>query len=545
MAHYDVIIIGSGAGGGTLAHALAKAGKRILLIERGDFLPREKENWEPRSIFLEGRYKTDETWFDKKGKPFHPGTYYHVGGNTKVYGAALFRLREEDFGEIRHHGGLSPAWPLKYEDFQPYYQKAEELFHVHGERGTDSTEPTEKEPYPYPAFTHEPRIQTLFDGLKAQGLHPFPIPLGLHRNEKSPEKSPCIRCDTCDGFPCLVDAKSDAEISCVNPSLALPNFTLLTNAKALHLIPQGKSIKSVVVEKVRQGSKEEELGWHAHTKMILGGGDVTWGKYLHLGVAAGYATNHIHWTRGRGKGETRDTFGTAYISATPRWLYLNGLFTYGYNTVSASRHMRFSIFDRIAKHHQHNRFLQAGGELGLRLGKDPLQLRPFGKVDYIRFHEKGYHEMGADGLNLVVNGVDPRLLRYEAGANLSACIGGTNVQWVIEGQGSWIKEKRSHGKHYTARFQETDVFFTVTGFYPSRTLWAAGGGLSAQLLKAPLSLSLYYDLQKGSQYTNQAFTLQINLPFGCKCCKEKDASSSQLPEEKTLLERSWWSGWWK
>lgn len=254
MAHYDVIIIGSGAGGGTLAHALAKAGKRILLIERGDFLPREKENWEPRSIFLEGRYKTDETWFDKKGKPFHPGTYYHVGGNTKVYGAALFRLREEDFGEIRHHGGLSPAWPLKYEDFQPYYQKAEELFHVHGERGTDSTEPPEKEPYPYPAFTHEPRIQTLFNGLKAQGLHPFPIPLGLHRNEKSPEKSPCIRCDTCDGFPCLVDAKSDAEISCVNPSLALPNFTLLTNAKALHLIPQGKSIKSVVVEK--EGSQE-------------------------------------------------------------------------------------------------------------------------------------------------------------------------------------------------------------------------------------------------------------------------------------------------
>lgn len=247
---YDIIIIGSGAGGGTLAHALAPTGKKILIIERGDFLKREKENWDPGAVFVKNRYHTKEPWYDKEGKAFTPGMNYYVGGNTKVYGAALLRLRKEDFGIIKHHGGISPAWPLSYEDFQPYYLAAEKLYSVHGQRGEDPTEPPEKAPYPFEAISHEPYIQKLTDQIKELKLNPFHLPLGLLLNEKQPAVSRCIRCDTCDGFPCLVNAKADAHITCIEPALKHDNVTLITNAKALRLIPDpsGKVIKEVEVE---------------------------------------------------------------------------------------------------------------------------------------------------------------------------------------------------------------------------------------------------------------------------------------------------------
>lgn len=248
MMNYDYIIIGSGAGGGTLTLELAKAGKKILLIERGDYLPQEKENWEPKTVFVDNRYHTKESWYDKDGKPFAPGANYFVGGNTKVYGAALFRLREKDFGEVKHYGGVSPAWPLGYDVFQPYYLKAEKLYAVHGQRGEDPAEPPDKSPYFFPPISHEPYIQSIHDQLKKAGYHPFHLPLGLLLNEKDREKSPCIRCDTCDGFPCLVHAKADAHIMCVKPALETGNVTLLTNAKALRLITEGTKIKEVEVD---------------------------------------------------------------------------------------------------------------------------------------------------------------------------------------------------------------------------------------------------------------------------------------------------------
>ena len=122
---YDVIIVGTGAGGGTLAHTLAPTGKRILLLERGDFLPREPENWDADPVFIKGRYISPDTWFDAKGKAFQPQVHYFVGGATKMYGAALYRLRPRDFEEIKHVDGISPAWPLSYDDFEPWYTKAE------------------------------------------------------------------------------------------------------------------------------------------------------------------------------------------------------------------------------------------------------------------------------------------------------------------------------------------------------------------------------------------------------------------------------------
>ena len=247
--HYDVIIIGTGAGGGTLAYRLAPSGKRILVLERGDFVRREKANWDSRAVNVEGRYQTREVWQDKDGKPLHPHTNYNVGGNTKFYGAALFRLRERDFGELRHHGGVSPAWPIAYDDLEPYYTEAERLYHVHGERGADPTEPWTSMPYPFPAVSHEPRMQQLHDDLARCGLKPFHVPLGVMLDESRPGQSACVRCNTCDGFPCLVRAKSDAQVVALEPALRWPNVTLLTNAKALRLetSASGREIARVVV----------------------------------------------------------------------------------------------------------------------------------------------------------------------------------------------------------------------------------------------------------------------------------------------------------
>jgi len=256
LERFDIIIIGTGAGGGTLAHRLAPSGKRILLIERGDYVPREKANWSPRAVNVEGRYQAKEEWSDPDGKPLHPHTNYCVGGNTKFYGAALFRLRRDDFGEVRHYGGISPEWPISYEDLEPYYRKAEDLYQVHGERAVDPTDPPASNPYPYPPVSHEPRIQQLSDDFARLGLKPFHVPLGIRLDEKHPRTSKCIRCDTCDGFPCLVDAKSDAQVMCVDPALQHPNIRLLTNAtvERLDTSPSGREVTKVTVK--RNGETE-------------------------------------------------------------------------------------------------------------------------------------------------------------------------------------------------------------------------------------------------------------------------------------------------
>ena len=258
--HYDIIIIGSGAGGGTLLHRLAPSGKRILVLERGEYVPREPDNWSPRAVNVEGRYNTRETWRDSKGRPLHPHTNYWVGGNTKFYGAALFRMRREDFGELRHRGGLSPAWPITYDELEPYYGEAERIYQVHGERGADPTEPPASGPYPHPAVSHEPRIQQLHEDFAALGLRPFHVPLGIMLDERNRRTSKCIRCGTCDGFPCLVQAKSDAQVCCVDPALEHSNVALLTGAlvSRLETDPSGREVARVVVE--RNGRTETYSG---------------------------------------------------------------------------------------------------------------------------------------------------------------------------------------------------------------------------------------------------------------------------------------------
>ncbi|MCX5086129.1 GMC oxidoreductase [Streptomyces sp. NBC_00401] len=260
--HYDVIVIGTGAGGGTLAHRLAPAGKRILILERGGYLPRERDNWDSTAVFVQGKYRAPEFWYDKHGNRFPPEVNYYVGGNTKFYGAALFRLRPEDFGELRHHDGVSPAWPIRYEDLEPYYTQAEHLYLVHGQHGEDPTEGPTSAQYAYPPVEHEARIQQLSDDLGKAGLHPFHLPIGVNltqdENGRATHDSVCIRCDRVDGFPCLMGAKSDAQVICVDPALTYDNVTMVTGAdvRRLETDPTGRTVTRVVAE-LESGATEE------------------------------------------------------------------------------------------------------------------------------------------------------------------------------------------------------------------------------------------------------------------------------------------------
>jgi choline dehydrogenase-like flavoprotein len=278
MSDYEVIIIGTGAGGGTLARHLAPSGKRILLLERGDWLPREPQNWDTAEVFVDNRYISADTWYDGNGKPFQPQIHYFVGGATKLYGAALYRLRKEDFGELRHHDGISPAWPISYDELEPYYGLAEQQYEVHGARGEDPTEPPASAPYPFSAVSHEPRIQRLADQLAAAGYHPFHAPCGVRLDEVSRPYSACVRCATCDGFPCLVHAKSDAEVLGVRPALEHPNVTLLTKTRAVKLETNaaGTSVTGVVTE--RDGDIER----HAGSIVVLACGAANTAKLLLL-----------------------------------------------------------------------------------------------------------------------------------------------------------------------------------------------------------------------------------------------------------------------
>jgi choline dehydrogenase-like flavoprotein len=254
--HFDVIIIGTGMGGGTLAWALADTGARILLVERGDVLPNEPQNWSPEAVFVQNRYKTREKWRDASGGWFSPGVHYFVGGNTKVYGAALPRLREDDFGEIQHAGGVSPAWPISYADLAPYYDRAERLYWVHGEAGIDPTDPPRSGPFPFPKMPSDPYMDDLDERFRAQGLHPAPLPVGVDYRAGGR----CIRCRTCDAFACRVLAKGDAEACAVRPALASPNVTLWTKTLATGLETNDRGDAVSGVKLVRNGERMRVTG---------------------------------------------------------------------------------------------------------------------------------------------------------------------------------------------------------------------------------------------------------------------------------------------
>ncbi len=257
---YDIIVIGSGAGGASLAQRLAPTGKSILLIERGEHMPVEPENWSPKDVFIKNRYKANENWRDRKGGRFRPNINYWVGGNTIFYGAALYRFRKRDFEEVAHHGGgVSPAWPISYDDLAPYYMEAEALWGVHGARGADLTDDADAPPYPKPALKHDPEMARLKTQLTGLGLHPFEMPVAVDRLEDSPGESRCIRCRTCGGYPCLREAKSDGR-KMVARAQAHDRVELLTGARVTRLETDksGRTISAVVYEK--DGGEERVKG---------------------------------------------------------------------------------------------------------------------------------------------------------------------------------------------------------------------------------------------------------------------------------------------
>ena len=229
---FDVVIIGSGVGGGCIAHVLAPTGGRIVILERGRWMPREDRNWDPEAVYADAAYKSDERWTDGSGRSFRPGQFYYVGGHTKVFGATMFRFRREDFCAMEHADGLSPAWPIDYDTLEPYYARAERLFGVHGEAGADPTEPPRSGPYPHPPLRHNPVIAEVAERLRAQGMSPFPIPSSVQDHAGGA----CVRCNTCDGFPCRLGAKGDAETCLIDPVLQHGNVALRTEALVVRLL---------------------------------------------------------------------------------------------------------------------------------------------------------------------------------------------------------------------------------------------------------------------------------------------------------------------
>jgi choline dehydrogenase-like flavoprotein len=221
----DIVIIGSGIGGATIAAGLAGSGARITILERGERLPDTPEARSYRSIFVDGHFRPKETWRETDGTEFNPGNFYYVGGNSKLFGAVLLRYRSQDFTEMQHLGGVSPAWPFPYEELEPWYGKAEHLFEARGRLGEDPTEPVHSTPYPHAAVPDEPVIARVRAELKAQGLHPATLPLGVDIDAwLAGGRTPW------DGFPNTGKGKKDAETASLEVALKDPNIELVTSA---------------------------------------------------------------------------------------------------------------------------------------------------------------------------------------------------------------------------------------------------------------------------------------------------------------------------
>ncbi|MEX8519670.1 MAG: FAD-dependent oxidoreductase [Leptothrix sp. (in: b-proteobacteria)] len=247
----DVVIIGSGVGGGSIALQLAGSGAKVLVLERGPVLPREPQNWDIEAVFCEQRYKTSETWY-ADGRPFRPGMFYFVGGHTKFYGTAMFRFRERDFEAVEHDEGVSPAWPIRYADLEPWYGQAERQFGVRGLGGADPTDPPRSTPYEHAPVPHEPVLAAIEQRLRGQGLKPFPMPSAIDFGPGGR----CQRCANCDAIPCKVGAKGDAEVRLIRPALAQSNIELRAGVRVERLITDASGRRIVAAEVVEDGVRK-------------------------------------------------------------------------------------------------------------------------------------------------------------------------------------------------------------------------------------------------------------------------------------------------
>jgi choline dehydrogenase-like flavoprotein len=272
----DIVVIGSGMGGATLAYALAPTGVNILILEKGEQLQARPENRDPRAIFQKGYFRPQEFWFDSEGRAFNPGNYYVHGGNSKFYGAVLIRYRAQDFDGVAHADGDSPSWPVRYPDLAPWYDRAEEIYRVRGATGEDPTDPPRSGGFPFPPVPDEAPIAAVRERLKAVGLHPFSLPLGVDielwlKHGQTPW----------DAFPDTRSGKMDAETCALIPALAYDNVRLESGAEVVRLLPapDGRRIEAVeyrqsgTVRRIRTGLIVLAAGAVRSSAILLASGE--------------------------------------------------------------------------------------------------------------------------------------------------------------------------------------------------------------------------------------------------------------------------------
>lgn len=264
MSDADIIIVGSGMGGASLAAGLASSGLRVLILERGQLLQDCPEARDPVAIFKHGHFRPDETWLTPDGTRFNPGNYAYVGGNSKFYGAVMLRYREADFAPIRHMGGTTPGWPISYDALTPFYARAEELFRVRGLAGIDPTDPPH-DGYGFPPVPHEPDIADLAVRLTKAGLHPSPLPLAVDLDRwLSRAQTPW------DAFPDTNGGKLDAESAALVAALAHPNVTLRTGVEVRKIEVEGDRVTGLLTSAGRLTAPRIVLAAGAvHTAALL------------------------------------------------------------------------------------------------------------------------------------------------------------------------------------------------------------------------------------------------------------------------------------
>ena len=226
----DLIIVGSGVGGASLAAALAPSGLKIIVLEKGERILPTPEARDDVAIFQRGHFAPTEKWMGSDGTPFVAGNYYAVGGNSKFYGAVMYRYRETDFLPRAHLQGSSPGWPMRYADLEPWYGKAETLFRVRGTTKEDPSEPVHSTGYTYPPVPDEPVMRKVRDRLKRAGAHPSSLPLAIDIEQWLAEGK-----TGWDAFPNTGRGKIDAESGPLTDALAHQNVRLMTGAEVLRL----------------------------------------------------------------------------------------------------------------------------------------------------------------------------------------------------------------------------------------------------------------------------------------------------------------------
>lgn len=234
---HDVIVVGSGFGGATMAYALSRAGLKVLLVERGGWAHRDQADWDGRAILLDGRYRSESPVRvrQRDGDPEAEEDLFPnqvVGGNSIFFGGAALRLRTTDF----------ERWPLRYADLEPHYAAAEALLEVHGHAGDDPCEPPRSSEYPFAPPELTAPARRIFEAARDAGYHPFHLPSAL--NYRGPRAPVCVRCFTCDGFPCRIGAKNDVTQTALrqaNPEL----LTILARTVAARLVERNGRVDAL------------------------------------------------------------------------------------------------------------------------------------------------------------------------------------------------------------------------------------------------------------------------------------------------------------